>query len=101
MLDLQRPGPALDGSTTPYLVHDGAIEAAGALAGWGAADAGARRRRAGVVEAIEPGVYALCLADPAELAALWRGALPSDRCRTGSVEPGRTLHALATLTRAG
>ena len=70
-------------------MHDGAIEAAGALAGWGGTDAG--ERAPAVVESLEPGVYALCLAGPAELEALWRGALPSDRCRTGSVEPGRTL----------
>jgi hypothetical protein len=44
-----------------------------------------------VVEALEPGVYALCLAEPEDLAALWAGALPRDRCRTGAVEPGRTL----------
>jgi len=90
VLDLQRPGRGLDGSTTPYLVHDGAIEAAGALAGWGSAG-GAGAAGPDVVEAIEPGVYALCLVGPAEVAALWRGALPSDRCRTGSVEPNRTL----------
>jgi hypothetical protein len=89
VLDLQ-PGRALDGSPTPYLVHGGAIEAAGALAGWGTANAGASGGPT-VIEVIEPGVYALCLAGPEELAALWRGALPSGRCRTGSVEDGRTL----------
>jgi hypothetical protein len=91
VLDLQRPGRALDGSTTPYLVHGGAIEAAAALAGWGTATAGDSGAGPAVVEAIEPGVYALCLVDPAELAALWGGALPTDRCRTGSVEAGGTL----------
>jgi hypothetical protein len=89
VLDLERRGRVVDGSATPYVVHDGAVEAAGALAGWGAAEA--RDRAPAVVESLEPGVYALCLAGPAELEALWRGALPSDRCRTGSVEPGRTL----------
>ena len=91
VLDLQRPGRALDGATTPYLVHDGAIEAAGALAGWAADSARAGGGEPFVVKAIEPGVYALCLADAAELAGLWQGARPSDRCRTGSVEQGRTL----------
>jgi hypothetical protein len=95
VLDLKRPGRDLDGTTTPYLVHDGAIEAAGALAGWGTANAGVSGGGPTVVEAIEPGVYALCFAGPAELAALWRRALPSDRCRTGSVEHGQTL----TLSR--
>ena len=89
VLDLQRPGHAPDGAT-PYLVHDGAIEAAGALAGWGTAAAGVSVAQP-VIDAIEPGVYSLCLAEPEEVAALWRGALPKDRCRTGSVEPGRTL----------
>jgi Carboxypeptidase regulatory-like domain len=86
VLDLERPAPASD--ATPYLVHDGAIEAAGALAGWGAPNAGASGGRPLMVE---PGVYALCQVGPEDLAALWRGALPSGRCRTGSVEPGRTL----------
>jgi hypothetical protein len=91
VLDLQPPGRALDGALTPYLVHEGAIEAAGALVGWGTGAAGLGGGGAAIVEAIEPGVYALCLADPADLAALWRGALPSDRCRSGSVEAGGTL----------
>jgi hypothetical protein len=86
LLELQRPGRAPDG--TPYLVHDGAIEAAGALAGWGADVAGGRDGGRLVVEA---GSYALCFVNPEEVAALWRGALPSDRCRTGRVEPGRSL----------
>jgi hypothetical protein len=77
VLDLRRPGGAADGDATPYLVHDGAIEAAGALAE--------------KIDAIEPGVYALCLVGPEEMAALWRGALPSKRCRAGSVEPGGAL----------
>jgi hypothetical protein len=92
VLDLHPPGSALDSSTTPYLVHGGAIEEAGALAGWGTDQPGASGDEPTVVEAIEPGVYALCLlANPAEAAALWLGALPSNRCRTGSVEQGRTL----------
>jgi carboxypeptidase family protein len=96
VLDLQPGGRGLDGALTPYLLHEGAVEAAGALSGWGTARAGASGRGRTVVEAIEPGVYALCLAGPEELAALWRGALPPGRCRTGSVEPGGTL----TLTLA-
>ena len=43
VLDLQPPGRGGDGAATPYLVHDGAIEAAGALAGWGGVDAAAER----------------------------------------------------------
>ena len=63
VLDLQPPGRGGDGSTTPYLVHDGAIEAAGALAGWGGrgcrqrGPAGDRSDRAGDLRALpgEPG----------------------------------------------
>ena len=91
VLDLQHPGVDSHGATTPYLVHDGAIEAAGALPGWGTSTAGATASGPAVVEAIEPGTYVLCLADAEELAALWRGARPSGRCRSGSVEPGGTL----------
>jgi hypothetical protein len=92
VLDLQPPGRALDSPATPYLVHNGAIQEAGTLADWGTDQAGGSGDGPAVVEAIEPGVYALCfLADPAELATLWLGALPSDRCRKGSVERGRTL----------
>ena len=93
VLDLEQPpGSAPDSPTTPYLVHEGAIEDAGTLAGWGSDQAGGSGDGPTVIEAIEPGDYALCLlADPADLAALWRGALPSDRCRKGSVDQGRTL----------
>jgi hypothetical protein len=91
VLDLQVPRRAKDDAATPYLVCEGAIEAAGAFAGWGREDAGASGTGPVVVEAIEPGIYALCLVGPEELAALWQGALPSDRCRKGAVENGRTL----------
>jgi hypothetical protein len=89
LLDLQRAGRGPEGATA-YVVRDGAIEAAGALGGWGRADAGPAGGPT-AVDPIEPGVYALCLAGPDEVAALWRGALPSERCRTGRVEPGRSL----------
>jgi hypothetical protein len=88
VLELDRPGRARDAAGTPYLVHDGAIEAAGALPGWGTIHAGSGPP---VVEAIEPGVYALCLAGPEDVPLIWRGALPSGRCRAGSLEPGGTL----------
>jgi len=88
MLDLQRTGRPADASLTPYLVHDGAIEAAAALAGWGTDTPGGGGT---VVDAIEPGVYALCLAGPEDVPSLWRGVLPPGRCRTGTVEDGRTL----------
>jgi len=91
-LDLQPPGRVLDTSATPYLVHDGAIEAAGTLVGWSTRQPYISGGGPGVVESIEPGDYALCfLADPAQLTALWSGAIPSDRCRKGSIKEGATL----------
>jgi hypothetical protein len=91
LLDLVGPGPASDAATTPYLVHGGAIEAAGALAGWGTPAAGLRSGGPTVIHAIEPGVYSLCLVGPTELSALWRGVLPLGRCRRGTVQDGGTL----------
>ena len=91
-LNLQPPARSLENIGTAYLVHNGAIEDAGTLAGWGTDQAGASGDGQAVVEAIEPGVYALCLlADTAELATLWLSSPPPDRCRTGTVERGRTL----------
>jgi hypothetical protein len=89
-LDLKPPGATLEAPITPYLVHNGAVEYAGRLTTWGTDRPSGGG--SGEVEAIEPGVYALCLvADPAELTALWQGKLPPDKCRTDSVEQGRTL----------
>ena len=91
-LDLKPPESHLDTPVTPYLVHDGAIEEAGTLPDWGTGQGGAASGETAEIEAIEPGVYALCfLADQADLAAIWQGALPPDRCRKGSLEQGRTL----------
>jgi hypothetical protein len=92
MLDLNPGGGVRDGSTTPYLVHDKAIEAVGTLANSDGDQADASDDRPMVVKAIEPGNYSLCLVtDSAQLTALWLGALPSDRCRTGSLDTGGTL----------
>jgi hypothetical protein len=92
MLNLQPPEHTLDTPGTTYLVHNGAIEDAGTLAGWGTGQAGSNSDGPVEVEAIEPGVYALCfLEDTAELATLWMGQIPLDRCRKGSVERGQTL----------
>lgn len=100
VLDLRRPGRVVDDSATLYLVHDGALEAAGSLAAWSPAHATGGEPI--VIDPIEPGTYALCLAGPAEVAALWRGgALPSERCRAGSVEPGGSLTLSPPLTSAG
>jgi hypothetical protein len=89
VLDLQPPGRILDSSMTPYLVHNGAIEAVGTLVGWAANQADASGRGPTLVETMEPGVYSLCVVrDPLELVAFWFGSLRSDSCRTGSVDQG-------------
>ena len=92
VLDLRPAGRTLDSSTTPYLVHNGAVEAAGTLAGWDTNQADGNGHGPPVIEAIETGAYALCmLGDPAELTRLWSGTLPPNRCLSGSVEQGETL----------
>jgi Carboxypeptidase regulatory-like domain len=89
VLNLQPPNRTPDPSAAFYLVHNGAIQDARTVAGWGSDQAVASVDGPAVVDAIEPGAYALCLlADPSEL---WQGALPSEHCRSGSVEPGGTL----------
>jgi hypothetical protein len=92
MLDLQPAGRILDSSATPYLVHNRAIEAAGTLIGSSIDQADLSGHVPTVVGAVEPGDYALCLLpNPAELATIWFGAPPSNRCRIGAVEQGGTL----------
>jgi len=92
VINFQQPDGTLDRSATLYLVHNGAIVDARTLAGWGTDQAGTSGDGPAVVDAIEPGDYALCVvADPVGLAALWQGAVPSDTCSKGSVEKGRTL----------
>ncbi|HEY1800849.1 MAG TPA: carboxypeptidase-like regulatory domain-containing protein [Terriglobales bacterium] len=91
-LNLQPPGGTHDNPGTPYLVHDGAIQDARTIAGWGTDQGTGNGNVPAMVGAIEPGKYALCLvADSAQLAALWSGPLPSDHCSAGKVEQGETL----------
>jgi Carboxypeptidase regulatory-like domain len=91
VLNFQPPGSTLDSSGTLYLVHNGAIQDARTIVGWGTNQAGPSGNGPAVVNAIEPGKYALCRADPAKTAILWSGPLPENRCQTGSVEQGETL----------
>ncbi len=89
VLNLQPQKTTSDTSAALYLIHNGAIQDARTVAGWGSDQAVASDAGPAVADAIEPGAYALCLlADPAEL---WQGALPPEHCRSGSVEPGGTL----------
>jgi hypothetical protein len=91
-LNFQPPGRVLDRSATFYLVHNGAIQDARTLAGWGSDQSGTSGDGPAEIEAMEPGDYALCLlTDPAQLEALWMGALPPENCRKGTVQPGGTL----------
>jgi hypothetical protein len=91
VLNFPPAGRTLDRPATLYLVHNGAIADARTVAGWGTDQAGTSGDGPAVVDLIEPGVYVLCQVDPAELPALWLGALPPDRCRKGTLEVGRTL----------
>lgn len=92
VLNFNPPGRKLDSSATLYLVHNGAIQDARTVAGWGTDQAGNNADGPAVVHAIDPGKYALCsVTDPAQVNALWSGTLPSSSCGTGTVDEGDTL----------
>jgi hypothetical protein len=91
VLNFHASGRTLDAFSPLYLVHNGAIQDARTLVGWGTDQTGTTGDGPAVVEAIEPGNYALCRVDPAQVGILWSGPLPTDRCRTGSLEEGDTL----------
>lgn len=82
----------LDRSATLYLAHNGAIVDARTLAGWGTDQSGTSSDGPAEVDLIEPGDYALCVVtDPSQLADLWQGNTPQDRCSTGTVKQGQVL----------
>jgi len=91
VLNFQPPMRTSDGSATLYVVHNGAIQDARAIVGWGTNQAGAGVNGPATVDSIEPGDYALCRVDPNNAAVLWSGPLPSDRCSKGSLDESRTL----------
>lgn len=82
----------LDRSAALYLAHNGTIVDARTLAGWGTDQSGTNENGPAEVELIEPGDYALCVVtDPSQLADLWQGNTPKDRCSTGTVKQGQVL----------
>lgn len=91
VLNFQPPGHSLESFTTLYLVHNGAIQDARTIVGWDTNQSGVNANGFGTINAIEPGDYALCRGDPTNVAALWSGPLPSDRCRKGSLDENGTL----------
>ena len=99
VLDMQPPGAVPTAPPRPIWCTTAPSKPRARLAGWGGVDPSSAGPT--VIEAIEPGVYALCLASPEELAGLWRGPLPSNRCQKGSrSEPGGITDPLAALTDA-
>ena len=92
VLNFEPAEGTLDRSATLYLAHSGAIVDARTLSGWGTDQAGANTDGPAEVDSIEPGDYALCVVtDPSQLAALWQGSLPPNRCSTGTVKQGQLL----------
>lgn len=92
VLNFQPADGTLDRSATLYLVHNGALVDARTLEGWGTSSAGTNPDGPADVESIEPGDYALCIVtDPSQLADLWQGNTPQDRCSTGTVKQGSVL----------
>ncbi len=91
-LNFEPSESALDRSAVLYLVHNGAVQDARTVAGWGTGQAGTSGDGPAEVESIEPGDYALCvLQDASQAATLWEGAVPQEICRTGTVVAGQTL----------
>ncbi len=83
---------ALDRSATLVLLHQNALVDARTLPGWGTDQAGGNASGPAEVDEIEPGDYALCvLTDPSQLAALWQGDAPPERCSVGTVKSGQLL----------
>jgi len=91
ILNFPPPTNALDNSEMLYLVHNGAIQDARTIVGWGTDQANPNANVSAVIEAIEPGSYALCRVDPANVAAIWSGQLPAHRCQKGSLDEDETL----------
>lgn len=92
VLNFQPPDSPPDNSSMLYLVHNGTIQDARTLSGWGTSQAGTNGDGPATVDSIEPGKYALCaLSDATQVTAIWSGALPPDRCRSGSLDQGETL----------
>lgn len=82
----------LDRSATLYLVHNGAVADARTLSGWDTGQADAGSEGPAEVDGIEPGKYALCVVTkPSQLADLWQGKVPPERCSAGMVNPDQTL----------
>lgn len=92
VLNFQPPGRTLDPSATLYLVHGRTLQDARTVAGWGADQVAGSLDAPTVVDAVDPGDYALCtVSDPNQLTALWSGKLPSDTCQKGSIDEGGKL----------
>ena len=96
VLNFHPPGRPMDNSTLLYLVHNGAVQDARTLAGWGTDQAGVGDNASGnvpvTIDAIEPGDYALCvITDPSQVAAIWAGTPPPGRCTKGSLDEDDTL----------
>jgi hypothetical protein len=92
VINYQPAEGTLDRNATLYLAHNGAIVDARTLAGWGTNQSGTNEDGPAEVDSIEPGDYALCVVtDPSQLADLWQGNTPQDRCSTGTVKQGSVL----------
>ena len=91
VLNFQLPSRDREDTATLYLVHNRAIQDARTIVGWGANRGGATANEPATIDSIEPGDYALCRVDPTNVALLWSGPLPANRCSKGSLDESRTL----------
>ena len=99
VLNFQPPGRTLDNFAALYLVHNGAIQDARTIAGWGTDQAGTNINGPVTVDMIEPGDYALCRADPAEVSALWTGPVPLGPLPQRLTRGGPDADLIAAVTK--
>lgn len=91
VMNFQQPGGSREDPSTLYLVHNRAIHDARTLGGLGTNQAGPSGNGPATIDSIEPGDYALCRVDSNNVAVLWSGPLPTNRCSKGSLDESRTL----------
>ena len=88
VLDLTNRQPGAD----IFLVgHNASLETIETLNGWANDHGGGHNDGRLVVPQVAPGEYALCMAGPADVAALWNGEIVQGPCTTGVLDAGGTL----------
>lgn len=97
-LVVEVPAATSDGARV-VVRHDGTLELLEYLAQWGTTEAGRRGTRV-TLPRVEPGPYTVCRVGAAEMAALWAGDAPPDRCVSGTLNEDGRLALILEPARA-